>query len=90
MSGTIESSQRAVAASNFQRRKFAPKKNSGSKDRISFRDLAKFAAPRKTKDFLVEKLGCDGATAKRWLSGASRPPADAVYAVCADIFSRME
>lgn len=79
-----------AAASNFEGRKFAPKKIRVAKDRISFRDLAKFAARRKTIEFLCERTGCDASTAKRWLNGASRVPDRAVYALCADIFSRLE
>ena len=85
-----ESSPREARASNFEGRKFAPKKISAPKDRISFRDLAKFAVPRKTEQFLIDRTGCDVSTAKRWLSGASRPPAAAMVAICADIFSRID
>jgi len=88
MSG--ESSARRELSSNFGRRKYAPKKIRIANERISFRDLAEFACPRKTKDFLVEKLGCDDATAKRWLGGKSRAPDRAAYAVLADILSRMQ
>lgn len=83
-----ESSQRGGATSNLDRRKFAPKKISKPTERISFRDLAKFAVPRKTEQFLVERTGCDTSTAKRWLSGTSRAPASAVFVVCAAIFAR--
>jgi hypothetical protein len=76
--------------SNFRRRKFAPKKIWSVDERISFRDLAKFAARRKTIEFLCERTGCDASTAKRWLNGASRVPDRAVYALCADIFSRLQ
>jgi hypothetical protein len=86
----IESTARRVLPSNREGRKYAPKKIGPVDRRISFRDLAKFAVPRKTQQFLVDRTGCDAATAKRWLSGHSRPPATAVYAVCADIFSRIE
>lgn len=88
MSG--ESHQRAALASNFERRKYAPKKIRPVDDRISFRDLAKFAARRKTIAFLCERTGCDASTAKRWLNGASRVPDRAVYALCANIFSRLQ
>lgn len=84
-----ESSGRIAAASTFEGRKFAPKKISTPKERISFRDLAKFASKRKTIEFLCERTGCDASTAKRWLNGASRVPDRAVYALCADIFSRL-
>jgi hypothetical protein len=60
------------------------------RDRISFRDLARIAAPRKTKEFLVARTGCDDSTAKRWLRGKSRVPGQAVYAVLADIFARID
>jgi len=85
-----ESSAPGLPASTFRGRRFAPKNIGGPKERISFRDLARFACPRKTKDFLVAKLGCDDATAKRWLAGKSRAPDRAAYAVLADILSRMQ
>jgi hypothetical protein len=47
-------------------------------------------APRKTKEFLVARTGCDDSTAKRWLRGKSRVPGQAVYAVLADIFTRID
>jgi hypothetical protein len=84
-----ESSQPIRLPSNFEGRKFAPKKIALPKDRISFRDLAKFAYRRKTIEFLCERTACDASTAKRWLSGESRVPDRAVYAVCADIFGRL-
>lgn len=76
--------------SNLRGRKFEPKKICPVDRRISFRDLAKIAAPRKTVQFLVERLACDRSTAKRHLSGRSRVPGTAVYVVLADIFSRIE
>lgn len=85
-----ESSARHRVASNFEGRKSEPKKIRPVDGRISFRDLAKLAAPRKTVAFLVERLACDRSTAKRHLSGRSRVPGTAVYAVLADIFSRIE
>jgi hypothetical protein len=57
--------------------------------RISFSDLAKFAAPCKTEQFLADATGKDKSTAKRWLKGTSRVPDRAVYAVFADIFARI-
>jgi hypothetical protein len=83
-----ESKLRTVAPSNFSRRKVAPRNSLPPRDRISFRDLARIAAPRKTKEFLVARTGCDDSTAKRWLRGMSRVPA--VYAVLADIFTRID
>jgi hypothetical protein len=85
-----ESRQGAVAASNLGRGKYAPKKIPPPRERISFRDLAKVAAPKKTREFLSAHTGCDDSTAKRWLSGKSRAPAGAVYAVLADIFARID
>jgi hypothetical protein len=67
-----------------------PPKSLSARDRISFRDLARVAAPRKTKEFLVARTGCDDSTAKRWLRGKSRVPGQAVYAVLADIFTRID
>lgn len=84
-----ESSGAIGLSSNFRGRKFAPKKIGTRAERISFRDLAKFAYRRKTIEFLCERTACDASTAKRWLSGESRVPDRAVYAVCADIFGRL-
>jgi hypothetical protein len=85
-----ESTLRTVAPSNFSRRKIAPRNSLPPRDRISFRNLARIAAPRKTKEFLVARTGCDDSTAKRWLRGKSRVPGQAVYAVLADIFARID
>ena len=85
-----ESSQRTARPSTFGRGKYAPKKIRPADKRIFFRDLARLAAPRKTKQFLTERTGCDDSTAKRWLTRKSRAPAGAVYAVLADIFARIE
>lgn len=74
---------------NFRGRKYAPKKIGPVEERISFRDLAKLAARRKTIAFLVERTGADDSTAKRWLNGKSRVPDTAVYAVLGDIFKRL-
>lgn len=87
MSG--ESRQGALAPSNPQRRKYAPKKIPKPSERISFRDLAKLAARRKTQQFLTDRTGCDPSTAKRWLSGESRAPDDAIYVVLIQIFTEM-
>lgn len=84
-----ESQQRAARPSTFQRRKFAPRKTQPAGERISFRDLAKLAARRKTQQFLTERTGCDPSTAKRWLSGESRAPDDAIYVVLIQIFTEM-
>jgi hypothetical protein len=87
-----ESTRRTITPSNFSGRKTAPGKSlpPNARDRISFRDLARVAAPRKTKEFLVARTGCDDSTAKRWLRGKSRVPGQAVYAVLADIFTRID
>jgi hypothetical protein len=84
-----ESSQPALGSSNLARGKFAPKKIGMVDRRISFRDLARFAAPRKTRQFLSARTGCDDSTAKRWLSGKSRAPGSAVCVVLADVLSRV-
>jgi hypothetical protein len=83
-----ESSARIIAASNFQTDKNVRKKTRTLDKRISFRDLAKLASPRKTEHFLAEKTGSDPRSARRWLRG-ERAPAGAVYAVLADIFARI-
>jgi hypothetical protein len=85
-----ESSPAFRAPSNLRGGKFAPKKIELPKQRISFRDLARLAAPRKTREFLSERTGCDDSTAKRWLSGKSRVSGAAVCAVLADVLSRVE
>jgi hypothetical protein len=85
-----ESSQRVALRSSFRGGKSVTKKILSPATRISFRDLAKLAARRKTEQFLSDRTGCDERTAKRWLSGASRAPGEAVYVVLADIFSRID
>lgn len=85
-----ESKLLAARTSNLQGGKFAPKKIRPVDKRISFRDLAKFAIPHKTEQFLVDHTGCDESTAKRWLRGRSRAPGEAVCAIFADIFARIE
>lgn len=87
MSG--ESSVPKRELSNRRGLKYEPKKIALPKDRISFRDLARLAARRKTQQFLTDRTGCDPSTAKRWLSGKSRAPGEAVYAVLSDIFARI-
>lgn len=82
------SNQRRVP-SNFRTDKNVRKNIRSVDRRISFRDLARLAAPRKTEHFLAEKTGSDPRSARRWLRG-ERAPANAVYAVMADIFSRIE
>lgn len=77
-------------ASNDRGRKNAPKNIGTPRERITFRDLARLASRKKTPHFLVARTGADLSTAKRWLSGRSRPPAGAVYAVLGDIFERLE
>jgi hypothetical protein len=85
-----ESVSRRVRGSNFRGSKNATKKIRGPNERISFRDLARFACGRKTEHFLAERTGKHPSTAKRWLSRKSRAPAAAVYAVMADIFARLD
>jgi hypothetical protein len=84
-----ESSARSRAASNFDTDKYVRKNIRAVGKRISFRDLAKLASPRKTEQFLAEKTGSDARSARRWLRG-ERAPAGAVYAILADIFSRID
>lgn len=83
-----ESSAPRRAASRLGTDKNVLKKMQPAGKRISFRDLAKLASPRKTEHFLAEKTGSDPRSARRWLRG-ERAPAGAVYAVLADIFSRI-
>jgi hypothetical protein len=68
--------------------KYVLKKTRPVDGRISFRDLAKLASPRKTERFLADKTGSDPRSARRWLRG-ERAPDVAVYAVLADIFARI-
>ena len=84
-----ESRARRALPSNFRTDKNVRKNFRPGERRISFRDLALLAAPRKTEQFLAEKTGSDPRSARRWLRG-ERAPAGAVYAVTADIFSRIE
>lgn len=84
-----ESSGRKLAVSNFDTDKNVLKKIRPVDRRISFRDLAKLASPRKTEQFLAAKTGSDRRSARRWLRG-DRAPAGAVYAVLADIFARID
>lgn len=76
--------------SNSEGRKNAPRKIQTPQERISFRDLARFAWPNKPVAALVERTGADESTAKRWLRGTSRAPASAAYRALADIFDRLE
>lgn len=84
-----ESSARRRLPSNRGTDKYVRKNIRTVERRISFRDLARLAAPRKTEHFLAEKTGSDARSARRWLRG-ERAPASAVYAVMADIFARIE
>ena len=84
-----ESSVRKRAASNFGTDKYVRQNIRPVDRRISFRDLAKLASPRKTEHFLAAKTGSDRRSARRWLRG-ERAPAGAVYAVLADIFARID
>jgi len=85
-----ESVQAKIAPSNPRRRKNAPRNSRPWEGRISFRDIARLASRSKTEQFLVDRTGCDGSTAKRWLSGRSRVPGDALRAVVVDILTRAE
>lgn len=87
------SKRRVVSVSGSRRRnngsRNGPKKIRSVDRRIPFRDLARFAAPRRTEKFLIQHTGCGRSTAKRWLSGKSRPSGDAVCVVVADILVRL-
>lgn len=85
-----ESSVPNSEPSTFRGRKYAPKKIRPVDEGISFRDLAKFAARRKTIEFLCERTDCDPSTAKRWLSGESRAPAHVLREIVVDVLSRVE
>ena len=61
----------------------------GDAERISFRELARFACRKKTAAFLAERTGRDERTAKRWLSKNGRAPDYAIGAVLADIAARV-
>lgn len=84
-----ESFARRSPSSNFRTDKYVRKNIRSADRRISFRDLARLAAPRKTEQFLAERTGSDPRSCRRWLRG-ERAPASAVYAVVADIFARIE
>lgn len=83
-----ESFARRRALSNLRTDKYVRKNIRTSDRRISLRDLARLAAPRKTEHYLAERTGKDPRSARRWLRGDTAP-ASAVYAVMADIFSRI-
>lgn len=54
-------------------------------ERISFRDLAMFAWPRKTEQNLSFLTGYDARTCRRWLTHRTEPPAEALGVVLAEI-----
>lgn len=85
-----ESFARRRVSSNRRGLIYEPKKFQPVDRRISFRELAKLAQPRKTVEYLAERASCDRSTAKRWLSGKSPASGRAVTAVFADIASRLE
>lgn len=57
-------------------------------ERISFRDLARFAWPTKTEFILAELTGYDPRTCLRWLGEHTEPPADALGVVLGEIMRR--
>jgi hypothetical protein len=85
-----ESSAAFARRSNFGADKNVRKKIPVFSRRISFRELARLASPRKTDQFLAHLTGADARTARRWLSGESRATGDAFRAVTADILSRLD
>lgn len=85
-----ESESTIVRPSNLAGSKNATQKIRIDAERISFRELALFARRRKAAHFLSERTGADLTTAKRWLTRKSRAPDVAVYAVLADIFTRIK
>ena len=56
--------------------------------RISFRDLAKFAWPQKTDQFLSHLTGYDARTCRRWMANQTEPPAEALGAILQEIMRR--
>lgn len=56
--------------------------------RISFRDLARFAWPNKTELFLADCTGYDPRTCRRWLADDTEPPADALGVILGEIMRR--
>ncbi len=56
--------------------------------RISFRDLALMAFPKKTEANLAYATGYDPRTCRRWLADDTEPPAEALGAVLAEIMKR--
>lgn len=56
--------------------------------RITFRDLAMFAWPRKTDVFLSDLTGYDARTCRRWLANATEPPAEALGVILGEIMRR--
>lgn len=53
--------------------------------RLTFRDLAKFAWPQKTEQFLSHITGYDARTCRRWLANQTEPPAEALGAILQEI-----
>lgn len=56
--------------------------------RITFRDLAKLAWPKKTESALADVSGKDPRTCRRWLADGNEPPADVLGAVLCEIMKR--
>lgn len=56
--------------------------------RITFRDLARFAWPTKTEFFLSDLTGYDARTCRRWMAGQNEPPAEALGVVMQEILRR--
>ena len=85
-----ESKGRSRAPSNARGVILVTQNIRGDGERISFRELARFARKNKTVAFLAERTGRDQRTAKRWLSKGGRAPDYAIGAVLADILGRLD
>lgn len=65
-----------------------PKDLRPQEQRISFRDLAKFAFPFKTIEALGDLTGASRSAIKYWLSGDHEPPAYALGVILSEIMRR--
>jgi uracil-DNA glycosylase len=87
----VESVESTLARrSNVQGRKNAPQKIRSISERISFRDLARLAFPRKTAATLADLTSSDLSTCKRWLANRQRRPQVALVVVLGEIMRRLD
>lgn len=78
------------SSSNFRGDTSVTRKIRADDERISFRDFARFALPRKTSVALAHKTGSDERTVKRWLAGRSKPSERAVRVLLGEIIRKLD